>query len=229
MARSQENPDIRQWNSGDDNARLFALKFVGAGELAAEKFDEAAGAGAAIGAQKAHAEEKDQQLKNLRVLHGAEGRLRVVLLRFVEKSGQGVVKLALNGRHGWLFIDDAGDKGFVRVSERAECREDIGIRGGRLRGAELCDGEGDRGEKLAVNLNRVRGDADVEKRRVCGKGARMLVFVAVGRKEIAAVGRAVDGDFSLRAAADGTNFLGLSRAKAARFALLANWTSHKIP
>ena len=37
----------------DDDAGFFALQFVGAGELVTERFDEAAGARAAFGAEQA--------------------------------------------------------------------------------------------------------------------------------------------------------------------------------
>jgi len=58
-----------------------------------------------------------------------------------------------------------------------------------LRGAEFGDGEGDGGEKLRMDANEIRSEANVEQRRVRGKLARVLFFVAMRGGEIAAVGR----------------------------------------
>jgi len=55
----------------DDDAGFFALEFVGAGELAAEEFDEAAGARAAVGAKQAHAIEEDEELEDFGVFGAA--------------------------------------------------------------------------------------------------------------------------------------------------------------
>ncbi len=41
---------------GDDDAGFLALEFLGGGKLAAEEFNEAAGAWAAVRAKKSHAE-----------------------------------------------------------------------------------------------------------------------------------------------------------------------------
>ena len=87
---------------------MFAFAFVDAGELAAEEFDEAAGARAAVSAQKSHTVEEDNQLENFGVLGVAEGRLRGRLLRFGEERGEGIVEGALDGRNGRLFVEDAG-------------------------------------------------------------------------------------------------------------------------
>jgi hypothetical protein len=218
-------------NLGDDDAGLFALEFVGSGELAAEKFDEAAGARTAIGAEKAHAEEEDKEWEDFGILDGAEGwALRSVLFGFGEESGEGVVEFALNEGNRGLLIDDTGGEGFVGVGEGAKSRENIGIGGGGLAGAEFGDGESDGGEKAAVDLDGVRVDAHVEKGGVGGEGARMVVLVAMSGNEVGTVGGAVDGKFALGAATDRTDFFGLSGAKTAGFALLADWTSHdEIP
>jgi len=56
---------------------------MGAGELAAEKFEEAAGAGASVGAEKAHPIEKDEELENVGVFGAALGSLFRGLFGFV--------------------------------------------------------------------------------------------------------------------------------------------------
>ena len=107
--------------------------------------------------------------------------------------------------------------------------EDVGVGGGGLRGAEFGDGEGDGGEKLWMDANEIRSQADVEQRRVGGKLARVLFFVAVRGDEVGAIGRAVEGDFALGAAANGANGFGFRRTEAAGFAFLADWTGQEDP
>ena len=86
---------------------------MGAGELAAEKFEEAAGAWASVGAQQAHAVEEDEELEDFGVLGAALGSLRRGLLGLVEERGKSVVESALDGRDWRLFVDDAGRECFV--------------------------------------------------------------------------------------------------------------------
>ena len=50
-----------------------------------------------------------------------------------------------------MLIYDASGKRFVRFGLRLQGGKDVGIGGGRLRGAEFGDGEGDGGEKLRVD------------------------------------------------------------------------------
>ena len=57
----------------------------------------------------------------------------------------------------------------------------------------------------------------------------MLLLGTVGGDEIAAVGRAVKGDFAFDAAADGADFFGFGGAETFRLALLTDWTGHEIP
>ena len=96
-----------------------------------------------------------------------------------------------------------------------------------MRGRKFGDGEGDSGEELAVGVDGVLLDARTEERRVGGKGAGMVAFVAVRGEEVSAIGRAVDRDFALGAATDGADFFGFGRAKASGFAFLADGTGHK--
>ena len=64
----------------DDDAGFFALEFGGLGELAAEEFDEAARTRAAVGAQQAHAVEKNQQIEDVGVLETCGRRAFGLLL-----------------------------------------------------------------------------------------------------------------------------------------------------
>ena len=81
---------------------------MGAGELAAEEFDEAAGARAAVGAEQAHAIEEDEELEDFGVFGMALGILRGGLFGFVEEGGESVVEAALDERDRGLLVDDAG-------------------------------------------------------------------------------------------------------------------------
>ena len=202
---------------------------MGAGELAAEKFDEAARARAAVGAEQAHAIEKDQQLENFGVLEGAERGLGLRLLGLGQKGRKGVVEATLDGWNGRSFIDNAGSERFVRISQRLQGGEDVGISGAGLRGAEFGDGEGDGGEKLRVDADEIRGEADVEQRRVGGKLARVLLFVAMRGDQVGAVGRAVEGDFAFGAATDGADGFGFGRAEPAGFTFLTDRTRQENP
>jgi len=57
----------------------------------------------------------------------------------------------------------------------------------------------------------------------------MLLFVAMRGEKIGAVGRTVEGDFALGAAADGADGFGLGGAEAAGFAFLTDRTGHEEP
>ena len=208
---------------------MFALEFVGAGELAAKKFDEAAGTRAAVGAEKSHAIKEDEEVEDFGVLGMTEGRLRRGLFSFGEKSGKRIIESALNGRSRRFFVNETGGEGFPGFGESLQDGEDIGIGCGGLGGAEFCDREGNGREKLRMQANEIRSEADVEQRSIGRDLARVLVFVAMRGQEIAAVGRAVETDFALGAAADRTDFFGFCRAEAFRFAFLADWTEHAIP
>ena len=219
----------RVFSSRQDDAGLFALEFVGTGELAAEEFEEAAGARTAVGAQKAHAVEEDNQLENFGVWGVAKRRLRGRLFGFGEKCGEGVVEGALDRRDGRSFIEDAGGEGFPGFGEGFEGGENIGIGGGGFAGAEFGDGEGHGGKKLRVKADKIGSEADIEERSIGRERARVLVFVTVGGMEIAAVGRAIEGDFALGAATDGADFFGLGRAEPFGLAFLTDRTEHRIP
>jgi hypothetical protein len=215
--------------SRDDEAGLFALEFLGARELAAKEFDELARAGTSIGAQESHAKEKDEQLEDFGVLRRTYGSGGGLLLDFGEEGREGVVKFALYREDGRLFVDNAGGERFAGFGKRAESGENVGICGRGLRGGKFGDAEGDGGQKLGVQVNDVGGNADTEERSVGGQRPGVLLFVAMGGEEVSAVGGAVDREFAFRAAADGTDFFGLSGAEAARLAFVADWTKHNVP
>jgi len=202
---------------------------VGAGELAAEEFDEAAGARPAVGAQQAHAIEEDEELEDFGIFGAALGILRGGLLGFVEEGGESVVEAALDGWDRGLLVDDAGGKRFVGFGERLQGSEDVWVGGGGLRGAEFGDCKGNGGEKLWVDANEIRSEANVEERRVGGELARLLIFVAVSGDQVGAVGRAVEGDFAFGAATDGADGFGFGRAEAAGFTFLTDRTGHEDP
>ena len=211
----------------DDDAGFFVLEFLGAGKLAAEEFDELAGARSAVGAKEAHAIEEDEELENLGVLGRGDGGGGGLLLHFVEERGERIVELALNGNYGRLFVDNAGGERFVGFGQGEERLKNIRIGGGGLGSGKFGDGEGHSGQELAVELDGVAGDADIEERSIGRKRARVLLFVAVRGEQVAAVGGAVDGDFALRAATDGADFFRLGRTEAAGFAFVADWTKHE--
>ena len=148
--------------------------------MAAEEFDEAAGARAAVGAEQAHAIEEDEELEDFGVFWAALGILGGSLLCFVKESGESIVESALHGWDRWLLVYDASGKRFVGFGLRLQGGKDVGIGGGGLRGAEFGDGEGNGGEKLRVDAYEIRSEADVEQRGVGGELARVLFFVAMG-------------------------------------------------
>jgi len=206
--------------------------------LAAEEVDEAASAGAAIGAEQAHSVEEDEERENLRVLDGRKVRRHSgmacdragmcrVHFRFVEESGQSGVEFALDGRDGRFFVEDAGRQRLEGFGEGFESGEDVGIGGVRVSGAEFRCGEGNPRKNHLVHVDVVAGDFGVEQRRIGGQFALVLVFVAVRGEEIAAVWRAVDGDFPVGAAADRTDLFALGGAEARFFAFLADRTAHE--
>src|SRR6266571_7509988 len=93
---------------------------------------------------------------------------------------------------------------------------------------EFSDGEGERSHELLMSVDDVLRDLFVEQGSVCGQGTLVLVFVAVRGEEIGAIGRAVNRDFALCAAADGANLFALGGAKSRGFALFANRAGHLV-
>lgn len=199
--------------------------------------DEAASAGTAVGAEEAHAVEEDEERENFGVFDRRRvrryGRIaceRVgvggIEFRFVEESGQSGIEFALDGRDRWLFVKNARRERFEGLGEGLESGEDVGVGGVRASGAKFRSGEGNSGKNSLLHVDVVARNFDVEKRRIGGELALMFVFVAMRGDEVAAIRRAVDGDFAIGAAADGANLFALGRAKTRFFALFTDRTAH---
>src|SRR5208337_1592806 len=109
----------------NDDAGFLALQLLRAGELAAEKFNETARAGAPVGAQNSHAEQKHEQLKNIGILNGTSRGLLGLLFCLCEKGGKRIVQFVLESRRGRLLVNDAGDERFVRLGEGLQRGEDV--------------------------------------------------------------------------------------------------------
>jgi len=88
--------------------------------LAAEEFEEAAGAWAAVGAKQAHAIEEDEELEDFGVFGTRPGIVRGRLLGFVKEGGEGVVESALEGWDRRLFVDNASRECFVGFGQRLQ-------------------------------------------------------------------------------------------------------------
>ena len=213
--------------SGDDDTRLLALEFLSTGELATEELDEFTGMRTTIRTKKAHAEEENQKLEDFGVFGWMKRSGGGLLLDFVDESRKGIVEVTLDGGGRWLLINDAESKSLVGFRKGAEGSENIRVSGSRLRGRGLGDCESDSGKKLAVGLDGVGIDADVEKWSIGRERARVLLLITMGGDEIAAVGRAVNGEFALGAAAHGADFFRFGRTEAPRLALIADWTKHE--
>jgi hypothetical protein len=202
---------------------------MGAGELAAEEFEEAAGARATVGAQEAHAVEEDKELESFGVFRMAERGLRWRLFGFGEEGGQGIVEGALNGGGGTPLVDNAGGECFIGFGEGSQGGENVWIRDGGLAGAKFCNGEGDGGKKLRMQADEIGSEADIQQWSIRGERARMIFFVAVSGEEIGAIRWAVERDFAFGAAAHGADFFGFGGAEAFGLAFLADGTGHGAP
>ena len=198
-------------------------------ELAAEKFDEAAGARAAVSVQQAHAVEKNPQIEDVHVLEdGGTGAPGLLLLDFGDEGDQRGVEFTRERRFRGSFVDDAGAERFIRSRKCLDGGEDVGIRGRGLGGAELGDRESQRGHQLLVRIDDILRNFFIEEGSVRGKGALVPVFVPVGRDQIGAIGGASDCDFALGSAANGANFFTLGRAETLGFALFADRAGHGV-
>ncbi len=220
-------PLSRSQRLRDDDAGFFALQFLGFGKLAAEEFDVAAGARAAVGAQQAHAVEKNEKIEDVGVLEGGGVAVfGLLLLYFGDESGERGVKLAGKAGIGRLLVVDAAAESLVGFGEGLEAGEDVGVSGVALGGAEVCDRERKGGHKLLLRVDDIGGESDVEQGRAGWKHAGMLVFVAMGGDEVWAIGRAVDGDFAACSAADGADSLSLGGTEARAFSFFTYRAGH---
>jgi len=213
----------------DDDAGFFAFEFGGLRELAAKEFDEAARARTAVGAQQTHPVEKNPQIEEFHILEGGcASTFGLLLLDFGNKGDQCGVEFARQRCVRRFFVDDPGAQCLESLSEGLDGGEDLGVCGRGLDGAELGDGEGQSGHELLMGVDDILRNFFVEQRSVRGQGALVLIFVAVCRDEIGAIGGAIDSDFALGAAANSADLFALSGAEAGRFALFTDGAGHGI-
>src|ERR1700722_1486884 len=92
---------------------------------------------------------------------------------------------------------------------------------GKFRG-----GEGDSRKRVLVRVDDVLGNLHVEQRSVRGKRALVLILVTMRSDQVRTIRGTVDGNFALRAAADGADFLALGGAKSFGFAFFTDRTGH---
>src|ERR1700741_4130419 len=92
--------------------------------------------------------------------------------------------------------------------------------------AEFGDAERQSAHQLLMQVDEIRRNSYIQERRVRGNCALVLVFVAMGGNQVRAIDGAIDGDFTLRAAADGADLLALGGAKSGAFSFSANRTGH---
>jgi len=191
-----------------------------------EKFDVAAGARAAVRAEKTHAIEKDQQIEDVGVFERGGAAALLLHLYVGNESGEGGVELAGKARVGRFLVVDAAAQGFVGFGKRLHGGENIWIGCVRLRGTELGYGKGEGGHELLLGVNDVGGQIDVQQGGLGRKGSRVLVFIAVSSEQLRAIRYAINGDFAAGAAADGADSFALSGTKTVGLALFANRTKH---
>src|SRR5580704_8340084 len=92
---------------------------------------------------------------------------------------------------------------------------------GKFRG-----GEGDSRKHILVRVDDVLGNLDVQQRRVRRKRALVLILVAMRSDQVRTIRGTVNGNFALRAAANGADFLALGGTKSLGFAFFTDRTSH---
>src|ERR1700688_1713536 len=95
------------------------------------------------------------------------------------------------------------------------------MRRGKFRGRE-----GDSRKHILVRVNDVLGNLDVQQRRVRRKRALVLILVTMRSDQVRTIRGTVDRNFTLRAAANGADFLALGGTKSFSFALFTDRTSH---
>ncbi len=145
---------------------------------------------------------------------------------FVEEYGERGVEFAGQRSSRRLFVDEAGCQCFVGLGKSLKGRQNIRVRGCGLRGTEFGDRKCERGHELLMGVDDVLWDFFVEERSIPKDAALVIVFVAVSREEVGAVGRAVYGDFALGAATDGADLLRFGGTEARGFAFFTNRTGH---
>jgi hypothetical protein len=77
-----------------------------------------------------------------------------------------------------------------------------------------------------MHMDEVRWNLYIQERGIRRDFALVLVLVSMSGNQMGAIGRALDGDFAIGAAADGADFFAFGGAEAIRFALFADWARH---
>src|SRR5579859_172158 len=95
------------------------------------------------------------------------------------------------------------------------------MRGGKFRGRK-----GQSRKHILVSVDDVLRNFDVEKGRLFGQRALMLILIAMRGHQIAAIRGTVDRNFALRAAAHGADFFALGRTISRGLTFLTNRTGH---
>src|SRR6266849_10691182 len=91
-----------------DNARLCARKLWGLRKLGAQKREKTSRPRPAVGAVPPHAQQEDEQMKNLGVLQAVEARaVSLLLLEVLDHFDQLGVQALRKSRVGRLFVVDA--------------------------------------------------------------------------------------------------------------------------
>src|SRR5580658_1814112 len=98
-----------------------------------------------------------------------------------------------------------------------------------MRGGKFCRRECQSGKQILVSVDDLLGNLDVHEWGVLRQRSLMLVLVAVARDQVRAVRGTVDGNFALRTAADGADFLALRRTESCCFSFLTDRTGHCRP
>jgi hypothetical protein len=92
--------------------------------------------------------------------------------------------------------------------------------------AKFGDREGERGHQFLVRVDQIGRNSHVKQWGIGGQLSLMLVLVAMGRKQVGAIDRAVDGDFAFPAAANGADFLAFRGTKTLWFSLFTDRAGH---
>src|SRR5712691_1845964 len=216
--------------SRNDDAGLVAGNFRRCRILAAQEFEEHAGARAAIGCLHSYAQEKHENVKNFRVLHGGEpGALRLALPYFRKRFGQFIVQRAGQGRvRGPFKVDAAAEcsRGFGERPQGVQCLRIVQV---GMHRRKLQNGESDPDDDILALVDRGPREAHVRKGNA-GRIDRLAVlfFVVMRRNQVRTIRPTINGDFALGAAADGADGFPFCRAVALRLSLRADRTTHQF-
>src|SRR5216684_3659054 len=213
-----------------DNTRLRARKLWGLRKLGAQKREKTSRPRPAVGAVPPHAQQEDEQMKNLGVLQAVEAlAVSLLLLEVLDHFDQLGVQALGKSRVGRLFVVDARAKRAVGLRQGGQRRERVGVHQGRLLNGVLQDGVAQSGNHRAALMDQVGREFDIGERHLGGRdGLAVLLFVAVRGDQIGAVPRAIDRYLALGPAADRADLLAFGRTIPFRLAFIADRTAHLI-